>query len=131
MGVAMGVAWTEVGGALTPVEVALMPGKGTLTLTGQLGEVMQESIQAAMTVIRSRASMLGLNSDFQDSIDIHVHVPAGATPKDGPSAGITMALALYSLITNKPVRAGIFACRRGGSVPNLCNSHFKIIHSRI
>jgi ATP-dependent Lon protease len=84
-----------------------MPGKGKLSYTGQLGDVMQESIQAAMTVIRSRAATLGLKPDFQESIDIHVHVPEGATPKDGPSAGVGMCTALASSITKKPVNANV------------------------
>jgi len=102
-----GLAWTEVGGELLTIESAMMPGKGKLSYTGQLGDVMQESIQAAMTVIRSRASMLGLKSDFQDGIDIHVHVPEGATPKDGPSAGVGMCTALASSITKMPVNANV------------------------
>jgi len=102
-----GLAWTEVGGELLTIESAVMKGKGKLSYTGQLGDVMQESIQAAMTVIRSRAATLGLNPDFQDSIDIHVHVPEGATPKDGPSAGVGMCTALASSITKKPVNANV------------------------
>jgi ATP-dependent Lon protease len=102
-----GLAWTEVGGELLTIESAVMPGKGKLSYTGQLGDVMQESIQAAMTVIRSRAAALGLKPDFQESIDIHVHVPEGATPKDGPSAGVGMCTALASSITKKPVNANI------------------------
>ena len=102
-----GLAWTEVGGELLTIESAVMPGKGKLSYTGQLGDVMQESIQAAMTVIRSRAATLGLKPDFQDKIDIHVHVPEGATPKDGPSAGVGMCTALASSITKKPVNANV------------------------
>ncbi len=102
-----GLAWTEVGGELLTIESAVMPGKGKLSYTGQLGDVMQESIQAAMTVIRSRAATLGLKPDFQESIDIHVHVPEGATPKDGPSAGVGMCTALASSITKKPVNANV------------------------
>jgi len=102
-----GLAWTEVGGEILTIESAVMRGKGKLSYTGQLGDVMQESIQAAMTVIRSRAEALGLQPDFQDSIDIHVHVPEGATPKDGPSAGVGMCTALASSITKKPVNANI------------------------
>ncbi len=102
-----GLAWTEVGGEILTIESAVMRGKGKLSYTGQLGDVMQESIQAAMTVIRSRAATLGLQPDFQDSIDIHVHVPEGATPKDGPSAGVGMCTALASSITKKPVNANI------------------------
>ncbi len=102
-----GLAWTEVGGELLTIESAVMPGKGKLSYTGQLGDVMQESIQAAMTVIRSRAATLGLEPGFQESIDIHVHVPEGATPKDGPSAGVGMCTALASSITKKSVRANV------------------------
>ncbi|HEB83041.1 MAG TPA: endopeptidase La [Gammaproteobacteria bacterium] len=102
-----GLAWTEVGGELLTIESAVMPGKGKLSYTGQLGDVMQESIQAAMTVIRSRAAALGLPPDFQEKIDIHVHVPEGATPKDGPSAGVGMCTALASSLTKKPVNANV------------------------
>ncbi len=102
-----GLAWTEVGGEILTIESAVMRGKGKLSYTGQLGDVMQESIQAAMTVIRSRAETFGLQPDFQDSIDIHVHVPEGATPKDGPSAGVGMCTALASSIIKIPVNANI------------------------
>ncbi len=102
-----GLAWTEVGGELLTIEAAVMAGKGKLSYTGQLGDVMQESIQAAMTVIRSRAASLGLKPDFQESIDIHVHVPEGATPKDGPSAGVGMCTALASALTKIPVNANV------------------------
>ncbi len=102
-----GLAWTEVGGELLTIEAAVMAGKGKQLFTGQLGDVMQESIQAAMTVIRSRAASLGLKSDFQESIDIHVHVPEGATPKDGPSAGVGMCTALASAFTHIPVNANV------------------------
>ena len=107
VGQVTGLAWTEVGGELLRIETALTPGKGRLTHTGQLGDVMKESIQAAMTVIRSRASTLGLEDDFNQQIDVHIHVPEGATPKDGPSAGIGMATSLASALTNIPVRADV------------------------
>lgn len=103
IGVATGLAWTEVGGDMLAIEVSLMPGKGKLTITGKLGEVMQESAQAAYSYVRSRAEAMGLPRDFYQNLDIHIHVPEGATPKDGPSAGITMATALTSALTLKPV----------------------------
>ena len=102
VGVATGLAWTEVGGELLIVEVALMPGSGKLIVTGKLGEVMQESAHAAMSYVRSRAWGLGLKADFYNKVDIHIHVPEGATPKDGPSAGITMTSAIISALTKRP-----------------------------
>ncbi len=105
VGQVTGLAWTEVGGELLSIEAAVMEGKGKQTFTGQLGDVMQESIQAAMTVVRSRAATLGLQADFHEGKDIHIHVPEGATPKDGPSAGIGMCTAIVSAITKIPVRA--------------------------
>jgi len=102
VGVATGLAWTEVGGELLIVEVALMPGSGKLMVTGKLGEVMQESAHAAMSYVRSRAWGLGLKADFYNKVDIHIHVPEGATPKDGPSAGITMTSAIVSALTKRP-----------------------------
>ena len=102
-----GLAWTEVGGELLTIEAASLPGKGKITHTGQLGEVMQESIQAAFTVVRSRSDKLGIPTDFYEKIDLHVHVPEGATPKDGPSAGISMCTALVSTLTKIPVRADV------------------------
>jgi ATP-dependent Lon protease len=107
IGQVTGLAWTEVGGELLTIEAAVVPGKGKLTHTGQLGEVMQESIQAAMTVVRSRASVLGLDPDFYQKADVHIHVPEGATPKDGPSAGIGMCTALVSALTRAPVRSDV------------------------
>jgi len=107
VGQVTGLAWTEVGGELLTIESAVMPGKGKLVYTGQLGEVMQESIQAAMTVVRSRAELLGLDPEFHQKLDVHVHVPEGATPKDGPSAGIGMCTALVSALTRIPVRADV------------------------
>ncbi len=102
VGVATGLAWTEVGGEILTVEVALMPGSGKLTVTGKLGEVMQESAQAAMSYVRSRALGLGIKVDFYNKLDIHIHVPEGATPKDGPSAGITITTAILSALTRQP-----------------------------
>ncbi|NCB60829.1 MAG: endopeptidase La, partial [Gammaproteobacteria bacterium] len=107
VGQVVGLAWTEVGGDLLTIEATNVPGKGKLTFTGSLGDVMQESIQAAMTVVRARAETLRINPDFYEKRDIHVHVPEGATPKDGPSAGIAMCTALVSSLTGNPVRADV------------------------
>jgi len=107
VGQVTGLAWTEVGGELLTIETAVVPGKGKLTHTGQLGDVMTESIQAAMTVVRSRAEVLGIDSDFHQKFDVHVHVPEGATPKDGPSAGVGMCTALVSALTDIPVKSAV------------------------
>jgi ATP-dependent Lon protease len=107
VGQVTGLAWTEVGGELLTIESAIVPGKGKTTYTGKLGDVMQESISAAMTVVRSRAERLGIQPDFYQKHDFHVHVPEGATPKDGPSAGIAMCTALVSVLTGIPVRADV------------------------
>ncbi|CED70859.1 ATP-dependent protease LA [Aliivibrio wodanis] len=107
IGQVVGLAWTEVGGDLLTIEAESMIGKGKLTYTGSLGDVMKESIQAAMTVVRTRADKLGINPDFYEKRDIHVHVPEGATPKDGPSAGIGMCTALVSSLTGNPVRSDV------------------------
>lgn len=105
IGQVKGLAWTEVGGELLSIEAIILPGKGKTIYTGQLGEVMQESIQAALSVVRARSNILGVPKNFFDKHDIHIHVPEGATPKDGPSAGISMCTALVSVITHLPVRA--------------------------
>jgi len=107
IGQVTGLAWTEVGGELLTIESTVIPGKGKLIQTGQLGDVMQESVQAAMTVVRSRTAMLGISADFHQQNDVHVHVPEGATPKDGPSAGIGMCTSLVSSLTGIPVRADV------------------------
>lgn len=106
-GLCTGLAWTEVGGDLLVTEVNVLPGKGKLTITGKLGEVMQESAQAAMSYVRSRATFLGLEEDFYQKVDIHIHIPEGAIPKDGPSAGICMATALTSALTGRPVSRNV------------------------
>ena len=107
VGLATGLAWTEVGGQILPTESTLMPGRGNLTLTGNLGDVMQESARAAMSYVRSRAGRLGLGKDFYRRLDVHIHIPEGAIPKDGPSAGITLATTLVSALTKIPVRRDV------------------------
>ena len=107
IGQVTGLAWTQVGGELLTIESSAVKGKGRMVKTGSLGDVMQESIQAAMTVVRSRSQVLGVAPDFHETRDIHIHVPEGATPKDGPSAGIAMCTALTSVLTNIPVRADV------------------------
>jgi ATP-dependent Lon protease len=107
VGAAVGLAWTEVGGQILTVECTLMEGKGKLTITGKLGDVMQESAQAAMSYIRSRAHMFGLPRDFYRNLDVHIHIPEGAIPKDGPSAGITLATTICSALTRIPVRGDV------------------------
>ena len=107
VGQVTGLAWTQVGGELLSIESVIVPGKGKQTYTGKLGDVMQESIQAAVTVVRTRAESLGINTQFFAERDFHIHVPEGATPKDGPSAGIGMCIALISAATNIPVKADV------------------------
>ena len=107
IGVATGLAWTEAGGDIIYVEATIMKGKGSLTLTGQLGDVMKESAQAALSYIRSKAKKLDISDDTFSKTDLHIHVPAGAIPKDGPSAGITMATAIASALTGKPVKKNV------------------------
>src|SRR5258708_38404741 len=106
IGVATGLAWTEVGGEILVTEATLMPGKGHLTLTGKLGDVMQESAQAAMSYVRSKAEEFGIPKEFNRKTDVHIHVPEGAIPKDGPSAGITVAAGLVSALARVPTRKG-------------------------
>ena len=107
IGVVRGLAWTSVGGDTLQIEVNIMPGRGEFSLTGQLGDVMKESAQAGISYIRSKAKTYGIKEDFFKKHDIHIHIPAGAVPKDGPSAGITMATAMLSAITQVPVRADV------------------------
>ena len=107
IGQVTGLAWTQVGGELLTIESSAIPGNGKVIKTGSLGDVMQESIQAALTVVRSRAQVLGVHRDFHQKVDLHIHVPEGATPKDGPSAGIAMCVVVVSVLTGIPVRADV------------------------
>lgn len=107
VGLVTGLAWTEVGGDLLSIEATTVPGKGKLQHTGQLGDVMQESIQAALSVVRARVDLLGIDPEFHQKLDVHIHVPEGATPKDGPSAGIAMCTALVSALTKIPIRSDV------------------------
>jgi ATP-dependent Lon protease len=107
VGQVSGLAWTEVGGEMLTIEAVMMAGKGKMTTTGKLGEVMQESVQAALSVVRSRSKALGIAADFYQKNDIHIHLPEGATPKDGPSAGIGICTAMVSALTGIPVRADV------------------------
>jgi ATP-dependent Lon protease len=107
VGVVQSLAWTESGGEIMPVEVAVLEGKGGLQMTGQMGDVMQESVQAALTYVKSRAQLLDIDVEVFDRMDIHVHMPEGAIPKDGPSAGITMTTAITSALTGRPVYCDI------------------------
>ena len=107
IGVATGLAWTEVGGEILTIEATLMPGKGKLTLTGKLGDVMQESAQAAMSYVRSKADEYRIPKNFNRTTDVHIHIPEGAIPKDGPSAGITLATALVSALCRSPIRKDV------------------------
>jgi ATP-dependent Lon protease len=115
VGLTTGLAWTEVGGQVLSTETTIMQGKGRLTLTGKLGDVMQESAQAGMSYVRSRSHLFGLPKDFYRHIDIHVHVPEGAIPKDGPSAGITICTSIVSALTRIPVRCDV--AMRGKVLP--------------
>jgi ATP-dependent Lon protease len=107
IGLVTGLAWTQVGGELLSIEASIVPGKGRLVNTGQLGDVMKESIQAALSVVRARVDQLGIDPEFHQKLDVHIHVPEGATPKDGPSAGVAMCTALVSALTKVPVRSEV------------------------
>ena len=107
IGLVTGLAWTQVGGELLSIECSVMPGKGRLLHTGQLGDVMKESIQAALSVARARVDQFGIDPEFHQKLDVHIHVPEGATPKDGPSAGVAMCVALVSVLTRIPVRSEV------------------------
>jgi ATP-dependent Lon protease len=107
IGLVTGLAWTQVGGELLSIECSVMPGKGRLLHTGHLGDVMKESVQAALSVVRARVDQLGIDPEFHQKLDVHFHVPEGATPKDGPSAGVAMCVALVSVLTGVPVRSEV------------------------
>jgi ATP-dependent Lon protease len=107
IGVATAMAWTESGGDIMPVEVLIVDGKGNLQITGQIGEVMQESAQAALSYMKSKADVLGVDAEIFENVDVHIHIPEGGIPKDGPSAGITIASALISAVTNRKVRRDV------------------------
>jgi ATP-dependent Lon protease len=107
VGITTGLAWTETGGELLSVEAVVLPGKGKMTITGKLGEVMQESVQAAKSWVRSRAASLGITPPTFEKKDIHIHVPEGATPKDGPSAGVAMSVSIVSALTGIPVKCSV------------------------
>jgi ATP-dependent Lon protease len=107
IGLVTGLAWTQVGGELLSIECSVMPGKGRLLHTGHLGDVMKESVQAALSVVRARVDQLGIDPEFHQKLDVHFHVPEGATPKDGPSAGVAMCVALVSVLTRVPVRSEV------------------------
>ena len=141
VGAAVGLAWTEVGGQLLTIEATLLDGKGKFTTTGKLGDVMQESAQAAMSYVRSRSHALGLPKDFYRHLDVHVHIPEGAIPKDGPSAGITLTATLVSALTRVPVRGDVAMTREvtlrgkvlsiGGLKEKLLAAHRHGIHEAI
>ena len=122
VGVVTGLAWTEVGGEILTIESVMLPGKGHIKHTGKLGDVMQESVSAALSYVRSRATSFGIKPTMFEKRDIHVHVPEGATPKDGPSAGVAMATSLVSVMTGIPVRRDIAMTGRSPCAAGCCRS---------